>query len=120
MNLSPITIWTIVTLVATVAAMFAVHRYLQQFYWRIAICLIPLVTGGLLVANASYRYLNGMPGLTFKWGVDLVGGTILVYEVDATKFFNNEVPAGTAVDLAASLKKRIDPADLYNITIRPV
>lgn len=120
MNLSPITLWTIVTLVATVVALFAAHRFLLPFYWRIAACVIPLVIGGIIVANATYRYAHGEPGLTFKWGVDLVGGTILVYEVDATKFPNGEVPAGTGADLAAALKRRIDPADLYNITIRPV
>ena len=49
-------------------------------------------------------------------GVDLVGGTILVYEVDDTKPRDNT----KAEDLAAALKRRIDPADLYNITIRPV
>ena len=49
------------------------------------------------------------------------GGTILVYEVDAVQ----DDRAGPAElqrpeDLAASLKRRIDPADLYNVTIRPV
>lgn len=120
MNLSPVTIWTIVTIALTIAALFAVYRALPHFYWRIATCLIPLVIGGLIVANASHRYATGEPGLTFKLGVDIVGGTILVYEVDSSKFPNGEVPANIGADLAAALKKRIDPADLYNITIRPV
>src|SRR5919109_1466689 len=41
---------------------------------------------------------------------------VLVYEVDETKLPEQFKPE----DLAAALKRRIDPADLYNITIRPV
>jgi SecD/SecF fusion protein len=52
----------------------------------------------------------------FRLGVDLSGGTILVYEVDHTKT-HDQVKGD---ELAAALKRRIDPADLYNITIRPV
>jgi SecD/SecF fusion protein len=120
MNLSPVTIWTLVAVALTIAALFAAYRALPHFYWRIATCVIPLVIGGIIVANATHRYLTGEPGLTFKLGVDIVGGTILVYEVDSSKFPNGEVPANIGADLAAALKKRIDPADLYNITIRPV
>jgi preprotein translocase subunit SecD len=67
-----------------------------------------------VVAWASHQYDKGRGG--FRLGVDLVGGTILVYEVDETKMPDNF----KAEDLAAALKRRIDPADLYNITIRPV
>src|SRR5204862_4649984 len=63
---------------------------------------------------AYNEYVNGRGGI--RQGVDLAGGTILVYEVDETKLPENF----KAEDLAAALKRRIDPADLYNITIRPV
>src|SRR5439155_16961089 len=57
----------------------------------------------------------------FKLGVDLAGGTILVYEIDLAKFPSGQLPEGyDAQKLATQLKKRIDPADLYNVTIRPV
>src|SRR5262249_38755598 len=53
-----------------------------------------------------------------------VGGTILVYEVDQSKFTDDKARAEFERDgiekLAAALKRRIDPNDLYNVTIRPV
>jgi SecD/SecF fusion protein len=83
-------------------------------YTRILICLMPVLLGIGVVAWAYHQYVNGRGG--FRLGVDLVGGTILVYEVDA-----NKMPEQfKAEDLAAALKRRIDPADLYNVTIRPV
>ena len=121
MNLSsPTTLGLLGTLVATIVALVAAYRLLPKFFWRIAICVVPLMVGGVIVGNATYRSIHGLPGLTFKKGVDIAGGTILVYEVDASKFANGEVPANTGADLAAALKRRIDPADLYNISIRPV
>src|SRR4051794_13277375 len=98
----------------TVAALFAAHRYLRPFYWRIFFSVVPLVIAGVIVANATIRYMHGQGG--YKLGVDLVGGTILVYEVDQTrKLPDNYKPE----QLAAALKRRIDPADLKNVTIRP-
>ncbi|MFO0865233.1 MAG: protein translocase subunit SecD [Gemmataceae bacterium] len=68
------------------------------------------------------RYLAGDSG-GFKLGTDLVGGTNLVYEIDKRKTAE-DAPEGkektTDVGvLAEALKRRIDPNDLYNITIRP-
>ena len=49
------------------------------------------------------------------------GGTILVYEIDVTKFKDGKLPADYRPEqLISALKRRIDPADLYNITIRPL
>jgi len=89
---------------------------MKPFTNRILICLIPILIAGYIVAVAWHKYQLGEGG--FKLGVDLVGGTILVYEIDANKsdMTKNLDPK----DLAASLKRRIDPSDLYNVTIRPV
>ncbi len=57
-----------------------------------------------------------------KFGVDLVGGTILVYEIDLRKNQDADTKFDPNRDinvLAESLKRRIDPNDLYNIIIRP-
>ena len=62
----------------------------------------------------------------FKLGIDLSGGTILVYEVDqdASKLSQGgtasqgRAQADTA--LAESLKRRIDPADILGVVIRPL
>ncbi len=88
---------------------------MRPFAWRIVRHTVPVLLALLVVAWATRDYLSGEGG--YKLGVDLVGGTILVYEVDPSKKLpDNYKPE----ELAASLKRRIDPADLYNVTIRPV
>jgi len=87
---------------------------MKRFTTRILICLLPTLVSIGIVAWAVNQFVQGKGG--FRMGVDLVGGTILVYEVDETRMPDNF----QAEDLAAALKRRIDPADLYNITIRPV
>jgi SecD/SecF fusion protein len=97
---------------------------MKPFFWKILICLIPNLVAGWFVWKATEDYIAGEGG--FKLGVDLVGGTILVYEVDATKTKDMEKGRyGTGSTdstklLASYLKKRIDPNDLYNIVIRMV
>ncbi|HZZ81633.1 MAG TPA: protein translocase subunit SecD [Gemmataceae bacterium] len=96
---------------------------MKHFFWKFVLCLIPCALAAWATADATYRYYEGEPG-GFKFGVDLVGGTILVYEIDLRK--NTETGGESNFDprrdinvLAESLKRRIDPNDLYNITIRP-
>jgi SecD/SecF fusion protein len=102
------------TLAVTVGLLYAVNRYLRPFFWRITACFVPLALAGLVVASAVRRYEDDGGG--FKLGVDLVGGTILVYEVDTSKQQSEYKPE----QLAEALKRRIDPNDLKNVTIRPV
>src|SRR5438477_4435503 len=96
---------------------------MKPFTRRIALCLVLLLAAGWVVTRAGLMYARGEGG--FKLGVDLVGGTILVYEVDAERLKQemeadkNRKPFDPA-EMAAFLKRRIDPADLYNVTIRPV
>jgi SecD/SecF fusion protein len=71
--------------------------------------VVPVVLG---IAVCAWAYAYGK----FRLGVDLVGGTILVYEVDQSKQGDEQTKPE---DLAAALKRRIDPADLLNVTIRP-
>src|SRR5215213_8767878 len=87
---------------------------MKRFLVRILVCVLPTLLSLGVVAWAYNEYDKGRGGFTL--GVDLAGGTILVYEVDPSKTKDKFEPA----DLAAALKRRIDPADLYNITIRPV
>lgn len=83
---------------------------MKSFLGRILICVVPVVLG---IAVCAWAYHDGK----FRLGVDLVGGTILVYEVDLSKQQTEEVKPD---ELATALKRRIDPADLLNVTIRPV
>ncbi len=89
---------------------------MRPFFWRIVICVVPVL---LSLAAIWSAYVND----TFKLGVDLSGGTILVYEVDTRKQLADERssynPKQDTNLLAESLKRRIDPNDLYNVTIRP-
>jgi SecD/SecF fusion protein len=92
---------------------------MKRFSWRLTVCIVPVVLAALVVARAFYLYDRGEGG--FKLGVDLVGGTILVYEVDETASkFTDENKKFDPQELANAIKRRIDPTDLYNVTIRPV
>src|SRR5262245_31059624 len=99
------------------------------------ICLLPVLISALLCWSAYAKYSEGRGG--FKLGVDLVGGTILVYEIDpkltgelrgggmlalgdADAAVQSRIGADEMSQPAAALKRRIDPAHLRNVTIRPV
>jgi SecD/SecF fusion protein len=90
---------------------------MKQFFWKIVLCVTPVLLslGVVWDAFANER---------FKLGVDLVGGTILVYEIDTRKTQTEgkemQDPKVLAQNLADKLKNRIDPNDLYNVVIRPV
>ena len=94
---------------------------MKHFIWKVVICLLPCALAAWATADATVKYYQGDSG-GFKLGVDLVGGTILVYEIDLRKNQDAEKTFDPLKDiniLAESLKRRIDPNDLYNITIRP-
>jgi SecD/SecF fusion protein len=82
---------------------------MKSYLGRILVCVVPVVLG---IAVCAWAYSKDR----FRLGVDLVGGTILVYEVDTSKQQGEVKPD----ELAAALKRRIDPADLLNVTIRPI
>jgi SecD/SecF fusion protein len=91
---------------------------MKSFTWKLVICLVPILISIAVVGRAFSLYDKGEGG--FNLGVDLVGGTILVYEVDQSRWPDG-IPKEYSVEkLTAQLKKRIDPADLYNVTIRPL
>src|SRR5688572_20291971 len=95
----------------------------RSFLPRTLIAVIPtLIATGLCV----WAYLKDPETLTgFKRGIDLSGGTILVYEVDqelskqarALDADPGRAQADTA--LAEALKRRIDPTDLLGVIVRP-
>jgi SecD/SecF fusion protein len=93
----------------------------RNFLRGLLICLIPTVLFGAAAYFGTYRK-----------GIDLAGGTILVYEVDLTKTqaAKDGQPAAAGEErglssedmqkLAESLKRRIDPVDTKNVIIRPI
>jgi SecD/SecF fusion protein len=90
---------------------------MKPLTWKLIICLVPLAIAALIVGRAFNNYWNGQGG--FKLGVDLVGGTILIYEIDPAKK-PERWDTTQAHQLAARLKSRLDPSDLYNMSIRAV
>jgi SecD/SecF fusion protein len=80
---------------------------MKRFGWKIA-----LIIGSTLLG----LYSMYPPSKQLKLGIDLSGGTILVYEVD-----RKNVPSGFNMDdLISALKKRADPEGVKEIPIRNV
>jgi SecD/SecF fusion protein len=96
----------------------------RSFLTRTVICLIPTLIATALIVHAYLKDPEGLSG--FKLGIDLRGGTILVYEVDqdASKMSRGSDAGGTRAKadtaLAESLKRRIDPTDILGVVIRPL
>lgn len=89
------------------AKKFRMPTYGTRFGW----VLLAITVSVVVLANR-------IPGL----GVDLSGGTILVYEVDASKAVEAEAESGAAItseDLLEPLTRRINPSGTQEIQIRP-
>src|SRR5829696_2233191 len=100
----------------------------RNFLRGLLICLIPCLLAALFAARPE----------KYRLGIDLAGGTILVYQVnlertklrketeqgakDASKD-KDAPPPGLSTEeiaqLAAQIKRRIDPTDIKNVTVRP-
>ena len=109
----------------------------RNFLRGLLICLIPCLVAGLFAFQPK----------KYRLGIDLAGGTILVYEVnlERTKLRKEteqassdkkdakdkekdkekakDAPTGLTSEemaqLAAQIKRRIDPTDIKNVTVRP-
>ncbi len=80
---------------------------MKDFWWRFT-----LIIGFTLIG----LYSLWPPDKKLKRGIDLSGGTILVYQVDT-----NNLPPGFKMDeLVAALKKRADPEGVKEIPIRQI
>lgn len=105
----------------------------RNFIRGLLICLIPCLVAALFAVRLD----------KYRLGIDLAGGTILVYEINlertkARKEALGDAPASggprapAAADraegltndemaqLAAQIKRRIDPTDIKNVTVRPL
>ena len=56
----------------------------------------------------------------FRRGIDLAGGTILIYETLERQANERELEARDIRTLADKLKQRIDPTDVKNVVVRPL
>ena len=93
---------------------------MQRNYFRgMIICLVPTLIAGYFAVFGEY-----------KKGIDLAGGTILVFEVDKEKtnarLSNEGRAAGFGQSdedikkLAENIKRRVDPVDTRGVIGRPV
>lgn len=95
----------------------------RSFTTRTIICLLPTILATFFVVRAYLKDPVTLSG--FKRGIDLSGGTILVYEVDqdASKVGrSSDAPTDRAkadAALADAIKRRIDGDDLKGIIVRP-
>lgn len=88
---------------------------------RVLTCVVPVVLAVLVIVVAWRNYQTGSPGLTYRMGVDLSGGTTLVYEVKLDEKSGTPDEINRRLEeMATQLKRRIDPADLFNIIVRPI
>jgi SecD/SecF fusion protein len=103
---------------------------MQRNYLRgLLVCLIPCLVAGLFAVRLD----------KYRLGIDLAGGTILVYEInlertkqrkealgqhDSNSRARSTPTAGLSSDemnqLASQIKRRIDPTDIKNVTVRPL
>jgi SecD/SecF fusion protein len=108
--------WFLGFAAGTVVVLLLAKMLFKPYFWRITAVIVPLAFSGWVVCEAWDNYTHpGKRGFKFNLGVDLAGGTILVYEAVEGKTKDFDAPA-----LAAALKKRIDPANTKEIVIRPV
>ena len=98
--------------VATIAGSFFLGGYLGRKLrmpdhgWKIGVCLFSLLASAVIV-------LMGPP---LKFGIDLSGGAILVYEVDpATKNPNQPVDMDK---LVAAVQRRVNPGGQKEVVVR--
>ena len=93
---------------------------MQRNYFRgMIICLIPTLVAGYFAIFGEY-----------KKGIDLAGGTILVFEVDKEKTEQRQKIEGRSASfgtsdedikkLAENIKRRVDPVDTLGVIVRPV
>ena len=81
----------------------------KNLSWKI-ILIVALV---ILAAWTLYP-----PNKTLKPGIDLGGGTSLIYEIDA-KGLSSEEKRGLSERVITVLRRRIDPANIQNLVWRP-
>jgi SecD/SecF fusion protein len=75
-----------------------------------------ILIAGLVVLACWTLY---PPNQTLKQGIDLGGGTSLIYEID-TKGLDPEGKRGLAERMITVLRRRIDPASIQNLIWRPL
>lgn len=72
----------------------------------------------IVVLVAAAAWILYPPSKTLKPGIDLAGGTSLIYEIDA-EGLKDEETKDLAQRMITVLRRRIDPANIQNLVWRP-
>src|SRR5215216_1929609 len=89
---------------------------MKSFFWRFVICILPVFLAGLVIWDGfaqekTHKVFYQLFGknIEVKWGVDLKGGTILVYEIDTRKLEEKQKEAaGGKTPEGATAKTSLD------------
>ncbi len=81
----------------------------RNLYWKIGLIVLLVIFMGLMVYPPQER---------LKPGLDLAGGTSLIYEIDTEGLERSET-RNLAQNMIPILRKRIDPSNVANIVMRP-
>ncbi|HQR06544.1 MAG TPA: protein translocase subunit SecF [Gemmatales bacterium] len=117
-------IYLLVLVVLVVGLKLLYTRLFPGFEWRLLLVTVPVIIS-IWITVVAYRNSNDptATGKRFTLGVDLAGGSILVYEVDPS-FWDKQSPefrnTFNADQLASRIKTRVDPSNLLETTIRPI
>jgi SecD/SecF fusion protein len=99
-------------------------RLYPGFQWRLLIVTVPIILSAWISVVAYRNTINPeAEGKRFTLGVDLAGGSILVYEVDPDFWAKQSADFKrdfSAEQLASRIKTRVDPSNLLETTIRPI
>ena len=81
----------------------------KNLVWKVVLVVV------FVVAAAWILY---PPNRTLKPGIDLAGGTSLIYEID-TQGLREDEKKNLSQDMIRVLRRRIDPANIQNLVWRP-
>ena len=84
-----------------------------------ALGLTPFVYRGAVAAANGQPFTAGL-GESLKLGIDLAGGTNMVFEVDREKIGDKEVTAEVMDRMVGAIGKRINPSGTEEVTVRRV
>ncbi len=117
-------IYLVVLIALFVGLKLLFARLFPSFEWRLLTVTIPIILAAWMTVVAYRNSVNpDAEGKRFTLGVDLAGGSILVYEVDPN-FWDKQSDVFKrdfdAAQLASRIKTRVDPSNLLETTIRPI
>jgi SecD/SecF fusion protein len=89
----------------------------KNLFWKIGL-IVFLVVFAILQLHPTWDSANHKVKFNLKPGLDLAGGTSLIYEID-TQGLDRTEKKGLAQRMIPILLKRIDPTNVANIVMRP-